>query len=445
MSDLSTLAEGLNLSEAQMNQLSANINTLKSSKLLELDADVARAQEGTMLTNAGRDLLAKAIAGKELQYTRCALGDSVKNGAIVEPTEEQMVAYTNLIHKRGPYLDIADLRFTGAGTATITCILDNRDLPTGFWAREIGIFAKDPDTQEEILYAYRNSGVLSKWIEASGGAVALTITFNLITVVDQATNVKAVVDASLLWVSHAELVAHINSTSPHPNTPQKASDLSSTEAIWATGSDEQLHKISTENLAVQMLGSSALELPQISTRLTQAEINLANLYMQSSTKDDLGLDANLLIAEDFSDSRFTDMTAIKVDALGTNSVNVGNISGVRVGHYLTISDKSKKQIVRVSSITKTGSVYTIYFESTLSYSFKLAKTYLYRTTGAAMGNVITGSADERETVYTFDLTWQGEASSSSQTLNLSTALKNKENLELSGDWSLDSNGYFTIA
>ena len=183
MSDISTLVNGLGLSDAQIAQLTTNLNTLKSEKLLELDSDVARAKEGLRLTNNGVDLIAKANAGQPLHYTRVALGDALKNDRIVTPSDEEILEMNALIHERPMNLPIADVRFGGGGTAIVRFQVQNASLSDGFWAREIGLFAEDPDTHSEILYAYKNNGALSTYIAGKDSAVALNLIVTLITVV----------------------------------------------------------------------------------------------------------------------------------------------------------------------------------------------------------------------------------------------------------------------
>ena len=46
-------------------------------------------------------------------------------------------------------LPIKTTKIMGGGTMVMYCLLDNTNLADGFFAREIGIFATDPDTQEE--------------------------------------------------------------------------------------------------------------------------------------------------------------------------------------------------------------------------------------------------------------------------------------------------------
>ena len=44
MADIDTIANGLGLTSAQLTQLTENLATLKTQKLLELDSDVSRAK-----------------------------------------------------------------------------------------------------------------------------------------------------------------------------------------------------------------------------------------------------------------------------------------------------------------------------------------------------------------------------------------------------------------
>lgn len=449
MTDLQQIIDGLNLNQSQINQLQVNLNTLKSSKLLELDDDVAKAKEGLHMTKNGFDVLAKAVAGKQLTYTKVVIGDSIKNGQIVNPTDEEIYNLTNLIHAQSLVVPIADVSFSGGGTATVKCLIQNQNLTQGFWCREIGLFAKTSDSSTEYLYSYKNFGPLATYIIGGGGAVSLTFTVNLITVVESATNVTAVVDASLLAVNQAEFIEHINSTNPHPNIPAKSSEITSSATYWAAGTDGQLHPISSDNLSKNILGDNLYELPHLTSRLNQTEINIANLFMQVGAKNGEGnVDANLLIAEDFTDCRFCDLFSVKVDdeVAGINNIlRVDDATGILEGHYYTISDGVRSQYVQVQYVAKNENAYNIVFTQNLKYSFNLKKTYLYRSTGLVMDKSLSGAGDLRSSSFTFTDVWNGEASSKEKTLTLNTTLKNKSKFALSGDWGFTPEGEFTIA
>ncbi|MBR6888758.1 MAG: phage tail protein [Selenomonadaceae bacterium] len=447
MSDISTLVNGLNLTDAQIQQLVDNLTTLKSAKLLELDSDIARTKEGMRLTVNGHDMLAKAVAGQKLTFTRVAFGDSILNGEVYTPNEYWTVHRTALVNEREISLPLVDVKFAGNGCALVKFQIDNSNLTTGFWAREIGLFAK-VGSEAEKLYSYKNVGVLANYIVAGGGAVATNLIVSLVTVIDEATNVTAVVDASLLNVTAAEFSAHVNSATPHPNVPNKSSALTTSTSFWATGSDNQLHPISADNLSAQILGGNLNQISVLNSRIAQNEVNIANLYMQLDSTAAMGLDANLLIAEDFIDCRAVDSFYVKVDdeAAGAQNVCVEDADGILEGHYYTISDGVRSQIVQVTSVAKNDNLFVVFFAEPLSYTFDLSKTYLYRTTATLGNGGSGGSGDVQDTTYDFSSTvYTGESSTASKALTLATNLKNADKFTLSGDYDFTTDNCFTIA
>ena len=106
--------------------------------------------DGTHLTKAGFLLLAKALAGKTLTYTKISLGNSERSGNVVYPTRAQQFEFTSLINPKMT-LPLIDVAFTGGGCATVKGKLSNATLAEGFFNRELGLFAKDPDTGNEVL------------------------------------------------------------------------------------------------------------------------------------------------------------------------------------------------------------------------------------------------------------------------------------------------------
>ncbi|MBR0204321.1 MAG: hypothetical protein IJQ56_08155 [Synergistaceae bacterium] len=159
---------------------------------------------GMQLTNAGRDVLAKAITGKTLKFTRGLAGTGYL------PEGQEVGELENLI---APYRDmeIAAIDMTGhTGTAKITLILSNKELLTGFFLREIGLFAEDPDTGQEILYGYSNSGNTADFMPAQDGPDAVYYRFNITVIVDQAKNVTAIFSDNPLAVTHSEMDSRLD-------------------------------------------------------------------------------------------------------------------------------------------------------------------------------------------------------------------------------------------
>lgn len=107
------------------------------------------------LTNAGQALQTKVQAGATLTFTRIALGDGQLNGQPISPL-------TALISQKAS-VEVDSVRVVDNSTAQASGFFSNADITTGFWWRETGLFAQDPDAGE-ILYGYTNAGDAGDYI-----------------------------------------------------------------------------------------------------------------------------------------------------------------------------------------------------------------------------------------------------------------------------------------
>ncbi len=107
------------------------------------------------LTNAGQALQTKVQAGVTLTFTRIALGDGQLNGQPISPL-------TALISQKAS-VEVDSVRVVDNSTAQASGFFSNADITTGFWWRETGLFAQDPDNGE-ILYGYTNAGDAGDYI-----------------------------------------------------------------------------------------------------------------------------------------------------------------------------------------------------------------------------------------------------------------------------------------
>lgn len=148
------------------------------------------------LTNKGIALQAKAQTGIELKYTRFVLGDGRLNG-------QAMSALTNVINPKKT-MPVTKLRMEVPNQATVGFVLSNQDVTSGFYFRELGLYANDPD-EGEILYLYANAGDTADYIPAAGGSDIIEESFDVLAFVGQAPNVSAVINKSLVYVTHPEL------------------------------------------------------------------------------------------------------------------------------------------------------------------------------------------------------------------------------------------------
>ena len=188
---------------------------------------------GLKFTQKGLNLQAKAQIGTELQYTRIGIGDGHYTGNILD--------ITNIVHQVMS-LPITSLSVKN-GQARVGSALSNADLTVGFYLREIGVFAIDPD-EGEILYCYANAGNFAGYVPPAGGGDVVEKEVELITTVGTAPNVTANIDPSVfatigaidtrVAVVLAALNEHASDNDIHVTSSQKATWNSKQNALGFT-------------------------------------------------------------------------------------------------------------------------------------------------------------------------------------------------------------------
>lgn len=152
---------------------------------------------GWILTNKGRELLAKAINNEtKINITKFKIGAGYNTGNDRE--------LTDLLDKRNEFPvnsyerkenGIVEFTFivsnkTGSGTSTIT---------NSYKISEMGIYAQD-DSGTEILYAY-NKGTDGDYIPVYNGKNAIDIVEKCIIIIDQAANLNVTIDNSMTYLT----------------------------------------------------------------------------------------------------------------------------------------------------------------------------------------------------------------------------------------------------
>lgn len=99
-----------------------------------------------VLTKQGLKLQAKVDAGSRMQLTKCMLGSGMLSSG------QSLENLTGLIAPVQS-VPIASISYSeNNGACVITAVTDNSNVSTGYYLREFGIFARDPN-DGEILYA----------------------------------------------------------------------------------------------------------------------------------------------------------------------------------------------------------------------------------------------------------------------------------------------------
>lgn len=135
---------------------------------------------GGVLTRVGRELQAKVLAGRtKLELTRIKLGSGSE-------TSEQVDTMRDL-HEPKASVGISAVEYTD-NLCTVTGIVLTSALDQGFYAKEWGLFANDPD-EGEILYMI-SLDTVPDWIPPGSTALTISASYAMTIAVENADNIS---------------------------------------------------------------------------------------------------------------------------------------------------------------------------------------------------------------------------------------------------------------
>ena len=152
---------------------------------------------GWILTNKGRELLAKAINNEtKINVTKFKIGAGYNTGNDRE--------LTDLLDKRNEF-PVNSYERKENGIVEFTFIVSNKTgagesaIKNSFKISEMGIYAQD-DSGTEILYAY-NKGTDGDYIPVYNGKNAIDIVEKCIIIIDQAATLNVTIDNSMTYLT----------------------------------------------------------------------------------------------------------------------------------------------------------------------------------------------------------------------------------------------------
>lgn len=161
-----------------------------------------------LMTTQGLSLISEANAtGQALTFSKVLLGDGNLEGDSIR----------SLTQLKGPKLELAVTGGTnlGSGQFQIRAVCSNASLDAGFFAREVGVYAKVGTTGVEKLIAYTNGGNFVDYIPDKSVPIDSQI-FKIDIVVGDTENVTVQVKDETYLIK-AEMDEHNASGSAHEN------------------------------------------------------------------------------------------------------------------------------------------------------------------------------------------------------------------------------------
>lgn len=149
---------------------------------------------GMILTQKGLNLQAKVEAGEcELELLRVELGSGT-------PGEDENVQEFTALKKHEIDAGISDKTPKDGGICTITGIITNQNVNIGFYAKEMGVIANDPD-DGEILYMYATDNN-PDFVPAKTSKYVVNASYSINVAISNAEMINATIDsAGLVTVS----------------------------------------------------------------------------------------------------------------------------------------------------------------------------------------------------------------------------------------------------
>lgn len=394
---------------------------------------------GMMNTAQGLNVLSAGLTGERIIFNRVAIGDGIMEVESEQDYCSQVLDMTAMLNWR---MDVPIVEATnlGNGEMLLHVIKNNAEVPEGFFARERAVFAIDQATGQEILYSYINTGDASSFIPSNTGAIIKVIDFSLHTTIQNAKNVQAIIDQSFAYVSLERYTDHVGSEHPHPNTPNHYLNVHDTNKFWATDEDNDLHQISLGNVRQVILGDAANLIPSLGKTITDNKSKIDELDIFTKATNELGLDANLMIVEDFAPASTVDNFSVKVlsCARGGRLIGVESDNGILKGAYYWISDGVKSELVQVAGVAYSTDYYHVTITQGLTYEYNLGAVKLYRTTYRA------GTVDTKKLSWTPAESFVGIAANIAREVPFNTTQRNAAAMKIEGEGMVTTDGYFTL-
>ena len=165
----------------------------------------------TRLTNYGRELIARSQAtGKKLQYIKLVTGDGQLDNQNIDTMTSVLAPKLECPFTSGG-------EFVGDGQFRIEFAVSNSTVNSGFFARELGVYANlegESDSAAKLI-AYSNGGNYASYIPSKETPINSKV-FSLDVVIGNSTNVTVKkIDAA--YLTRGALDSHNRDTSAHTN------------------------------------------------------------------------------------------------------------------------------------------------------------------------------------------------------------------------------------
>lgn len=383
---------------------------------------------GMILTNTGRAMLAQALSGHTLTFTRAMTGDGTLG------TRDARTLTALISSKRElPIQSISAI--TSTGTCEIVLEMTNKGLKQGFFVREYGVYAKI-DNGSEALYSYCNKGNEAGYLEGENGIDLINYTLSLVTVIDQAANVTAYITNSNQYVTISRLESRVQ-------------DLYGSNApisgFWTYNpdKDDRIRPSSADSVREFLLGTNDIQ--SLVSRVERLEDAMSQTLLELEMQNIFPGYSHYII-EDFKEVNQIDQFEGKVLGVvaGDDSIDVDPVDGMYPGSWYTITDGINSEQVQVDTINLENDIQRVILKDVIKNTYYLDNTRIFRTSATVGEGLAQGAQARRIQTWAPDRVFKGQGASTDYTVAMSFDVNAEKNFTFNGAATLGSGNVITL-
>ncbi|MGL6014991.1 MAG: hypothetical protein ACRCZU_02690, partial [Selenomonadaceae bacterium] len=200
------------------------------------------------------------------------------------------------------------------------------------------------------------------------------------------------------------------------------------------------------NIGIGGSGGDVDAYQQLLWRTAQNEREISNIEL-SLADENIFPDYNNLLVENFANgAEETDQLTVAVTSIaaGDNSLDVADLSKLKHGMILTLSDGAQQEYVQVASLIKSGSTKRVMLVSNTANTYASLPA-LYRTTASIKSDGAEGTGTSRFYKHQSGTIWSGITASAPSTVQLDTSQSNSTSFSLTSSIQFTSDSLITLA
>ena len=305
--------------------------------------------EAPRFTDKGKHAFLRAMDGDPLVFTSVKMGDGTLSGQAIAKLED-------LIHTTAT-LSINRITVSDDGYAAVSAVFSNQSLGDGFYWREVGLYCQDQDDpSKEVLYCYQNAGEKANYIAAPGSEVIEKVV-KIIAVVDDAQDVRAILNESAVYATTQEVLQMFNEHSANMH----AHDQLFAPCIFYVDSSVRPGEVmdGTKNNPFDTIAKAVSAIPP-GSRSSQILLRVGKIYDGITVYNKIGLGISSYAGDEDSTTDFPVLPYIKLYDCANVSLRFLHIPGDRVYteftncHGMDVMDCEFSNISMINSVICSG-------------------------------------------------------------------------------------------